>query len=385
MKYLKYFEENSKQLRLFNDDSIDILFENNKWVIIEPKTYEALCNYGKDQGWYVANGHSAYYFRKDHIYINVNKEDDSRYLFNFYDNEFYGKDEKYLELKPFLYKNEDLLEFYGEKLQCPEIVKDGNDYWFVVGEYSDFFEYFKIDANINEKFIKSILEGGGQEYFEYENHWDIDDYGIKLAEDNFLPLFMVLVLEKFNDEEEYDFDLDDINNYDDICNVINEYDFEELKWLLKICVRYGHEIADSNQAYEELTDAVYNFFNLKLGSAKWKNKNSLHSPHSDLWIKFKGDLDAYYAKFVVLGYDDGKIEYSSPYNGYDGDTKDVVETFNSEIPEKLYDYDHNNIDHDKIEKFVEFWKREKDRNKDATNSEIYEELKVLVDVEKYNI
>lgn len=387
MKYLLFFEEKAKQLRLFDDDRIDILFENDKWVIIEPKTYNALCEYGKDQGWSVANGNNEHYFRDGDTYINVNKEDGNRYLFDLYDNEFYGKDEKYLELETFLFKNEELLRFYGEKIECSEVIKDGDTYWMVLNDQSDFANFFDTDRrDISEKFIKQVLEGDIFDLFYYDNDiFDIDDYGLELSGTSFFTLKIMLILEKINDEnDDLDYELNDIKDYSDACDVIEEYELDNIEKFLKHVITRSHEYADGDAAYDDILNTAYNFFGLDDKSAEWRY-NKTHT-HQDLYMKFKSKEDAYMAKLKINGIiEDNKIEYSSPYHGYSGDSKVVNEYFNNEFIERYYDYSYDNFTGEEIDECEKNWKELKEEYPNLSDDELFDKYKIFIDARKYNL
>ena len=384
MKYIRYFEDNTN-LENFKDD-IEKVFENKEWLIIKPKSFEAFCYYGQDQGWTDVDYNRKYNFRAD-TYININKDDDKKIVLNFGRGEFYGKDEDTIYLKEFFDENPLLYNFYGDIIYCSDIVKENVDYWIIVGDYDYFSSYFKLDRDTSEKFIKSVLLSDAFQYFDYDNVFDIDEYGLDVDDENFSILKMILILEKLHNEDEYDYFISDIKNYNDVVHIINTYDFDEIESMLKNSIRRGHQDADADAAYEDLTDDVYDFFELELGSAKWqqyKNKKE-----DLLWIKFKTKEAAFRAKFLINNYDDSydddKIDYSQPYNGYNGKTETMNEVFNNEFLNSVGEYDNNGINWKMIEESLELWKEIKLQNPDIDEDELYDDFEIRLNAKKYNI
>lgn len=154
-----------------------------------------------------------------------------------------------------------------------------------------------------------------------------------------------------------------------------------------MAIRDANESADQSAAYEDLTDEVYSFFNLKMGSAKWENYKN--SKYSKLFIKFKSREDAYRAKFIINKYDDSYeddvIEYSPPYYGYSGDLKEKQEIFDNELPERLDEYENDNIDGERINKYFDTWKKVKESHPDFSDNQIIEEIEIILNSEKYNL
>ena len=388
MKYIKLFEDSQNKYDDFKDD-VEKIFEDDNWLVIKPKSFYALCYYDNQVRY---NGNN-FNYKNSQIYININKNDDDNIvILNFDRDDFYDENST-VYLKDFFEENSELYNLYGDIVQCDEIIEENGEYWLVVDGYSDFVDFFDTGNSKNdlsENFVKGVLVGEGFEFFQYDDIFDIDDYGIETDEDNFLQLKVVLILEKMLNEEKYDYDLDDIKDYDDICSIVKEYGLKKLKNVLKYCVRKAHEQADADKAYDELTDAIYKFFNLELenGSPKWQRYKG--SKDQKLWIRFNSKSDSGRAKFIFHNYDDSfeddnKIDYSSPYNGYYGDSKVVNDYFNEEVPEKLCDYNSNGIDDDMIHQNVEMWKQLKKDNPIITDKELYDELEIFMNTKKYNL
>ncbi len=107
-------------------DDVEKVYEDDKWLIIVPKSKEASCHYGGGQTrWCTASKTSNYY---DHynkqgpLYMMMYKEDagkppsDSRsHQFHFESNSFMNADDRTIELGPFFATYPELKPFFKEK------------------------------------------------------------------------------------------------------------------------------------------------------------------------------------------------------------------------------------------------------------------------------
>jgi len=391
MKHIRIFEN-------FNKTNIEKIFENQKWLVIRAKSYEELLSYSDGTGWHIENVDAKYYggyssrpnpYRyNDKIYINIDKQSDVKYLFDFDTEKFYdnsGDDD--VCLNEFFDKNPDLMNVYGEIVDCSEIVKENDEYWFVVSGYEDFSEYFTVDNRTRSDFIEIILSGNANEIYEYDSSDFEFDESMKVSNYNVELLKMILRLEKLYNN--YDYDLNDIKDYDDVTEIIKEYDVEdefvELKRILRRCVCEAHENADADEAYNRTLDKIYDFFKLLDGTVKWQ----LYNNKDSLWTKFDSNESAYRAKFIITNfnncYEDEKIDGDPPYNGYDGDYKDIYSQFDSILPDRLDDYNSDNLDSETIFKYFDKLNNIKENNPDISENDIVREIEILMNSEKYNL
>ena len=392
MKYLLYFKENS------NNFNSDIAFENDDWMIIKLSSYESCCYWGQDTEWRIADGTHEYYFHKESFYIVIEKKNplfpdmNAKYLLDFYTSDFMDKEGDRIELKEFLEKDSILYNFFGEQIKCNNIAEKNGQYWIVIDDYSFFSDYFEVDNNTRNDFISKILGGDSFEFFQYNSNdfRNITDYNFKLKPENLFFLKMILRLE--NDvNSEYDFDVNDVKDYDDIAQIVKDYGIEPLMKGISWAICEGQENADAGAAWEDLTNKIYSFFDLEIGSAKWEKSEGFK--YNALWIRFKSKSDAMRAKFILTNFDDSfedasKIDYSPPYNGYYGDSKDVEENFNEIIIDKVYSsYESygDKISDDDIKVYHDYWKEEKKKNPNATDDEIAAEVQFFFDAKKYNL
>lgn len=398
MKYIKKFEEteDDSEINLENHkDEIEKVFETKNWIIINPKTLEALYYWSQDQGWSDIEGDIdrkyKHYDSQDlmYIYININKTNDDRIFFDFHKSTFYGENEYEVYLKDFFDSNPELLSYYGEILTGGSssdgvVVKDSDDYWFVIDDYNNFSKYFKLDRNTRKDLIETVLGGDSFDIFNYNpSDISIDSYNIDFDEENLILAKVILLIEKQN--EDHDYEVTDINDYDDVVEVVKEYDIDDLKDLLTRCVCEGVELADADAAYEDITNEIYKFFNFELGSAKWDNYKQ--SKNQKLWIKFKSKSDAYRAKMIILNYDnsyeDDIIDYSPPYYGYSGESKVIEEHFNEAFIERLDEfYKHYE---NEIEDYKDAWKNLIKENPNMVEEDILKELDIVISAKRYGM
>jgi hypothetical protein len=388
MKYIKKFEE--QQLSLFDDysDEIEIIFEDKEWRIIKPKSYEAFDFYTQNIDW----NFRQYDFNND-IYLNINKEDNNIIVFDFYNEEFYDKEANSIYLEDFFNKNSNLMSIYGKLYNYSNIVEENNSYWYLVDDWSDFTDFFNTDRrDITEGFIKSVLAQDAWDMFQYDNDvFQLDDYGLELKDDSLFLLKIMLIIKKTKDDD-FDFDLDDIKDYSDVCSVIEEYGIKDIEDFLKMVISRSHEYSDQDNAFEELTEAIIDFFNFeKAGendSPKWQHYNN--SKHQKLWVKFKTNDDAYRIS-LILNFPDqfedkSYIDYSPPYYGYSGDYKVTNTYFNDEVYERYIDYNFNDMTYEEIDEASEIWKDIKKKHPDYSDEKLFNDVYLLLlDTNKYNL
>jgi len=347
MKHLYYFKEiNDSNLEQSNRD-FTILFENENWKIEKANSFDALTEWSKDGNINM----DSYKGNFSNIFLNTNNKNDDKMVFDFYRGDFYTLEDDNIDLKETIEDNVELLNYYGENLKCKEIVKDDDDYWLVVKDFPFFSDYFKIGDNTSDNFISTMLSGDAYDLFQYnDSSFSIND-NMTLDKENIDIIKVLLTLELINNNIDIDIeDIDNISDYSDIVDIIEEYDMDELKGMLLDCIRSGHEAADEAEAWSDIIGKAYSFFGVSRDSIKWNNYNNSKEPM--LWLKFDTKTDAYKAKFIIKKYDDSYqddvIDYSQPYYGYNGSTKDLNETFNERLSDKISEYNNDGVSGDDI-------------------------------------
>ena len=380
MKYIRYFKENVQEeenLEQYKD--IEKLFEDDNWLVIKPKTSDSLDILVTVDGELIMD--TPYDITK--TYLNINKKSNEKILLDFKKSDFYDEDNDQVYLKEFFEKNYSLFKFYGELITCNDIKKEGEEYWIVVNDYTYFVDYFKLDNRTRNDLIEKVLGGDSYELFEYNPKDFSIDENFKLNEDKLKILKAILRLEA-KENSDYNYDVKEVKDYDDVVSIVKEYDIDNLEIWLKYIVCRANEYSDANKAYEDITDEIYSFFGLVIGSAKWVDKKS---QSSDLWLKFKDNDSAYYAKFLIENYDDSysddKIEYSPPYYGYNGDHNITQDFFNQEISEILDEY--GGIETSEINDYLDYMEKTKEENPDSSEEELEELYDIYSHSKKFNI
>lgn len=382
MKYIKKFENiNAENYK----DDINVLYNTDKWFVFNPKSYDAILYWCNDTEWSFLNK-KRYDFNKyninskiNKIFILIDKEDNKKYYFDFYSSSFYDEEEDNITLRDFFEDNSELFPIIGEVVNCNNVVKVNDEYWISISDNNWFADYFKLDSRIRDDYVKCILEGDSYEIFSYSSSDFNLDENMKLDEEALDYIKMYFRLEKDQNEydTEYDYNVEDIKDYDDVVDLINDWDFDDLEKLLKRSICGGHERADADKAYDDVIDHAYEFFGLVDKTAQWVG-NNLH-------IKFKSNSDAYLAKFIIENYDDSYkdyvIEFSPPYYGYSGDDKAINEYFNEDIFERFDDY----VTNDRLDKYYDIFKELKKENPNIKEEEILPEIKFRLETKKYNL
>ena len=230
--------------------------------------------------------------------------------------------------------------------------------------------------------IKKVLAGEGLEIFSYSySDFDIKDWPyLTLNENNLLLLKIILRFEK--EENDFDYDIHEIDSFRDILDIISENDIDDLESLLSGILCRSNELADGDCAYEHITNEIYDFFKFEMGSAKWQDYKGTEM----FFIKFKSESDAFSAKFKIMNYDnsyedDRVIEYSPPYNGYSADSKSVSEYFNNELSEN----DLESLNSEAIFDYYNYWQKIKKANPDFSDEQIEKECQILLDSNKFGL
>lgn len=349
MKYLQYFKENSSNI-VYNSDNYEIIKNGN-------------------------------------IYEVLDKNEEEKYFLNFNNGDFSDENESQIYLKEFFEEHSELFNFFGEIVPCKNvIIKDGNDWWLMIDDNDWFADYIKLDSRTRDDFAKKVLAGDGIEIFSYDyRDFDIDE-DFDLDKDNLMLMKIVLYLEK--EINNYDYDIEDVKDYSDVVDIVKEYDISALKKILQISIRSAHESADSDDAYNDLLDSAYDHFGLVDKTAKWQTVEGYK--YQQLFIKFKSPDSAYFAKFLIMNYDDSYSDDMVKYWGkdyYSGDREVMQEIFDNELSDRISDYDRfsEDIKYDEISDLDEIYKELKKENPQITEEEIFKEFDIKISAKKYNL
>lgn len=129
------------------------VYEDSKWVIYVPKTYEASCKLGQGTTWCTATTSGDYYYKsytkQGKLYIIINKnEPDEKYQFHFESEQFMDKDDMHINLSDFLEENAGVKNFFTNI-----VVSDNTP---VVITFEDFAKKAS-SKEVSEDFLLSAL------------------------------------------------------------------------------------------------------------------------------------------------------------------------------------------------------------------------------------
>lgn len=397
MKHIKFYEEVVEEIN-DNDDS-KLIFESDEWLIVKPESFDSLLYWSKGTKWIIEDINSKYhasvglsperYRMNNSIYVNINKQNNDKYLFDFDKVTFIDINDEKIYLYNIFNDNKELLNVYGEIIESNHVVKENDDsYWIVVPDYDFFIDYFNVDSHYRRDLVKKVLSGDVFDVFSYNlKDFDINNSYINLKDNNIYLLKAVLFLQKLSNNEYYDYDIADVKDYYDVVDIINEYDIEEFENRLLMAICEATEASDGDAAFDDILNEVFSFFNLIKDSVKWQgNKNS---NNHDLWIKFKTKEDAYKTKFYFNDYDgsfsDEKIDYTPPYYGYSGDPKVFNDTFNDILLDKMCDYDSSDVSGEDIYELYNYIIKYKKSYPDNSEEDMFSEYEIYKNAKKYNL
>lgn len=112
VKYIKGSREAKRDAK----SSAEKVYEDNKWIILIPRTKEAAMYYGKGTKWCTsATNHNEFNFYNSEgpLYIIINKSNPSeKYQFHFESYQFMNSEDKDIDLKQFLKENPEIKKFF---------------------------------------------------------------------------------------------------------------------------------------------------------------------------------------------------------------------------------------------------------------------------------
>lgn len=195
----------------------ELVFENSKWVVYVPKTYEASCKLGQGTRWCTATTDSDYYYEhytyEGPLYININKSTKEKFQFHFESGSFMDAEDDRIELRKFFSDNEELYAFYKPKvMESVSGLSKREDGTMVVNISMERLAKELSDRELSEEFLYAcmtdsvyeIWEGGGisfdKETIEYAFENYIDDTNKNLlAEHNITSENFSEMIEEIDD------------------------------------------------------------------------------------------------------------------------------------------------------------------------------------------
>jgi hypothetical protein len=209
--------------------------------------------------------------------------------------------------------------------------KKGNQYYLIFDNWDVFAQFFKTGREIGEKFIKDMLAGEGDEHFYgyYDNDYkELPDFGDRFLKklDVELCNYLKSFLEKTNPE------IKQYKNFKDLYHYIQKLDEdkkldEDIGEAITRATTEVKEMADHDEAYNEIKGAVIDFFNISEPvwiNDKFRTKISWDGLNTLVGLCFSDEMI-------------DKIDYHPPYYGWDGDIEDYPVVFNDCVINRLED------------------------------------------------
>ena len=292
-------------------NDIDKLYEDDEWLVISPKSYEASVYWGHGTSWCTAYKDQRTYYdnysRQGKLYINIDKRDGSKFQFHFESDSFMDEFDHEIE-KPVFENMEatpNLIDFYEEELTSTDFDK-----------LTGVVKFYEFVERLNDRyFIASSTENTELEYYNWESDYNIIDSHNE------------------NTKTSYGFDDYDINklskcvrlisgNYENIFDYQNGYEiFNE--WVSEIVIS-----SDGNKITGLIDDEKIYFVDKRIHSSEYdeyKIADVISNKH--LYLVNEDEYESEYCNIldVINGeflFDDFYDSYESSY--YKGSLKPIL-------------------------------------------------------------
>lgn len=153
-------------------NDIEKLYEDNEWLVVSPKSYEASVYWGHGTNWCTAYKDSKNYYMQytesGKLYINIDKRDGNKFQFHFESDSFMDKYDH--DIKKPIFENMEatpnLINFYEKTLSPTNFEKLS----------ANGIESYKFVERVNDRFfIAEKNEQTEQEYYDWEDKYNIID------------------------------------------------------------------------------------------------------------------------------------------------------------------------------------------------------------------
>ena len=202
-------------------NDIEIAYEDDKWIVIIPKSMDASCYWGSGTQWCTAtrneeNNQFENYASRGDLYININKQTKEKYQFHLADEQFMDANDEAIEIPVLetIEASNGLIQFYSKlaegddnlifKLKCGEIRDDD---WYY-------------NEALQESVAVVYMKGKGYNYYTYSGSFVSDKWFTNCyAPDDYIPIAKVydngynLINLNTGDLEFPNFNFDDIYEF----------------------------------------------------------------------------------------------------------------------------------------------------------------------------
>lgn len=195
-------------------DNIDIVYEDDEWFVLIPKSYEASCHWGSGTQWCTASRETdnnfKWYSKNGSLYININKRTKEKYQFSLKHREFRDMHDNMINcpVMDSIGANEGLREFYKRLVQDERMLN-------ILFNWKINFEDEFYEIGDDGRYIVHVVHNG--------KHYLIDDnfdLFVDLAFDDIIEIFtssetaIVKLCGRYyifdmDYNKDYDYDVDD--------------------------------------------------------------------------------------------------------------------------------------------------------------------------------
>ena len=285
------------------------VYEDSKWEIWVPLTYEASCKLGRDTRWCTASTESDYYYdmysHQGPLYININKHNGEKYQFHFESNQFMDSDDYSINLLDFIERH-NLDNFY-----LPILYKsyglDSSGYGTFRLQHTDLAKELQTN-DISSEFLEACMEDNLFEYFS--DNWS----SYSFATDDYLYYYDNLNSD--NKDLLYDLNIDSENLKHHLNNN------SELRWLFATALDSAYMVGSIDAATidfnKAITEAMPCDFENKYEDGYYNlfiTPESIKSILHDSYDEYRGANDD--LKDTLLYIINENFKFYEPYNGWE--------------------------------------------------------------------
>ena len=210
VKEFEGVKSNREEIKGIKKEGIDIFYEDSKWLVIIPKTFEASCYYGKNTKWCTTSDKSVFaqYTKTDPLYIAINKQTNEKYQYHISTGQYMDAEDvdinlikKFPELKKVIQKSiKDYLSTvqlnngtFALKYDDGYVIVDKNVNILTNSVYKNIYDYNKETDSYEVKTkddLSGIIKSDGKTWilepiytYIYPYNKETDSYRVKTKDD----------------------------------------------------------------------------------------------------------------------------------------------------------------------------------------------------------
>ncbi len=260
----------SKTELLGSEKDVQKVFENEKWLVLIPKTYQASCRFGKGTQWCTATENTDNYYKQysgqGPLYIVINKQNkEEKYQIHFESMQFMDIEDRPFDLDEAFDK--DLKEVFSaeamKRIKGKSKESDGyqitknDDKITIVATIEKLGENFQGSDRsyhgelVSPQWVKSFLKG--ENFIEYYDfHPNIAEVADDFSDANVSALRQIL------SENYSEYVNGDVNSMsaDELIKVIVDNDISDLHSVIEEATVRGAEAGANDECYKDIVKAI---------------------------------------------------------------------------------------------------------------------------------